>query len=168
MQKTLVKFSNELTEIVSAVAPYTVSIQARRHHPSSGLRWKTDVIVTASHTVEREEEISITFADGTTAVATPAGRDPGTNLAVLRVHSATAGFVQIADADQVKASELAIVVGRSPDSGVNASLGIVSAHSGSWRTWRGGHLDAYIRLDASLENPAKDLPASPAILTSKS
>jgi S1-C subfamily serine protease len=50
----------------------------------------------------------------------------------------------------VKAGELALVVGRSPDSGANASMGIISASSGPWRTWRGGKLDAYIRLDARL------------------
>ena len=46
--------------------------------------------------------------------------------------------------------ELALVLGRSPDSGPNASLGVISAVSGPWRTWRGGRLDQYIRLDATL------------------
>jgi S1-C subfamily serine protease len=46
--------------------------------------------------------------------------------------------------------EFALVVGRSPDSGANASLGIIGAVSGSWRTWRGGRLEQYIRLDAML------------------
>lgn len=150
MQEALVNLSNELTEIVRALDTHVVSVQARRHYPSSGLRWTSDVIVTASHSIEREEEIGISFADGATAVATLAGRDPGTDLAVLKVQSAPPAPGAIIHADEVKAGELAIVVGRSPDSGVNASLGIVSAHSGPWRTWRGGQLDAYIRLDARL------------------
>jgi S1-C subfamily serine protease len=41
-------------------------------------------------------------------------------------------------------------VGRSADSGINATMGIVSAVSGEWRTWRGGRLDQYIRLDLTL------------------
>jgi S1-C subfamily serine protease len=52
--------------------------------------------------------------------------------------------------EPAKVGELALVVGRSPDSGTNASLGIISARSGPWRTWRGGRLDEYIRLDARL------------------
>lgn len=150
MQEALVKLSDELTEIVHAIDPHVVSIQARRHYPSSGLRWNADVIVTASHTIEREEEVGISFADGTTAMATLAGRDPGTDLAVLKVESAPPALSQMGHGDEVRAGELAVVVGRSPDSGVNASLGIVSARSGPWRTWRGGQLDAYIRLDARL------------------
>jgi S1-C subfamily serine protease len=45
---------------------------------------------------------------------------------------------------------LALTIGRSEDSGVNATLGIISACSGEWRTWRGGRLDHYIRLDLTL------------------
>jgi serine protease Do len=66
---------------------------------------------------------------------------------VLNVESSTA---QVPRAGAAEAGELALVVGRSPDSGVNASLGIISAKSGKWRTWRGGQLDAYVRLDAKL------------------
>jgi S1-C subfamily serine protease len=150
MAEALVKLSNELAEIVRAFDSYIVSIQARRHYPSSGVRWGADLIVTASHTIEREEEVAVTFADGTAASATLIGRDPGTDLAVLKIPAAAAALREAEHADELSVGELAIVMGRSPDSGINASLGIVSAKSGPWRTWRGGQLDAYIRLDARL------------------
>jgi S1-C subfamily serine protease len=125
-------------------------VRARRHYPSSGLRWGPDLVVTASHTVQRDEDIIVTLAGGATAEASLIGRDPGSDLAALRLKEVGPFAGDRGVSDAVKAGELALVIGRSPNSGVNASLGIISAASGPWRTWRGGQLDAYIRLDARL------------------
>ncbi len=100
MAEALVKLSNELAEIVRAFNPYMVSVRARRHYPSGGIRWGADLIVTADHTVEREEEIAVTLADGTTASAVLIGRDPGTDLAVLKI-SPAAAFREPEHADEI-------------------------------------------------------------------
>jgi len=150
MESTLINLSTELAEIVRTLDLHIVSVRARRHYPSSGVRWSPGVVVTSDHAIQREEDITITMADGKTVGATLVGRDPGTDLAILKMQSSGSSANQIGRAEGVKAGELTLVVGRSPDSGVNASLGIVSATSGPWRTWRGGQLDAYIRLDAKL------------------
>lgn len=150
METALIDLSNELAGVVRAAGPNVVSVRARRHYPSSGVLWSDDVVVTADHTIQREEDITVTLGDGTTVGATLAGRDSGTDLAVLKLQSAGQPTGQIARSRAVQAGEMALVIGRSPDSGVNASLGIISAVSGKWRTWRGGQLDAYIRLDARL------------------
>jgi S1-C subfamily serine protease len=150
MGNALVNLSNELAGIVQAANPYVVSVKARRHYPSSGVRWGADVVVTADHTVHRDEDITVNLADGKTVGARLVGRDPGTDLAVLKIEAPGSSGTEPGRADAVQAGELALVVGRSPDSGVNASLGIISATSGPWRTWRGGQLDAYVRLDAKL------------------
>ena len=150
MASTLMNLSNELATIVDTVAPHIVSIRARRHYPSSGVLWGKDAIVTADDTIHRDEDITVILADGKSVGATLVGRDPGTDLAVLKLSSAASSSVQLPRAASVKAGELALVIGRSPDSGANASLGIISAMSGAWRTWRGGRLDAYIRLDAKV------------------
>jgi serine protease Do len=150
MGNTLVSLSNELAEIVQAVSPHIVSVRARRHYPSSGVRWGADAVVTADHTIQRDEDINVTLADGSALPAKLFGRDPGSDLAVLKIEAKVSSATELARADTVRAGELALVVGRSPDSGVNASLGIISATSGAWRTWRGGRLDNYIRLDARL------------------
>jgi S1-C subfamily serine protease len=150
MASTLINLSNELAAIVDVVAPHIVSVRARRHYPSSGVLLSKDAIVTADHTIHRDEDIIVTLPGGTSAAATLVGRDPGTDLAVLKLQTPASPSTQPARAATVKAGELALVIGRSPDSGANASLGIVSAMSGAWRTWRGGQLDAYIRLDARL------------------
>jgi S1-C subfamily serine protease len=150
MANKLIDLSNEIAGIVQGLSPFVVSVRARRHYPSSGLLWSPGVIVTADHTIQRDEDIGITFADGKTVAATLAGRDPGSDLAVLRAETPAPSGAAPGRSETVQAGELVLVLGRSPDSGVNASLGIVSATSGPWRTWRGGKLDAYIRLDAKL------------------
>jgi len=150
MENALIGLSNELAEVVQDLDRYVVSVRARRHYPSSGLRWGPDVIVTASHTVQRDEDITISLTGGATVEASLIGRDAGSDLAVLRVKEVGPWGAERGVAEAVKVGELALVVGRSPNSGVNASLGIISAASGPWRTWRGGQLDAYIRLDARL------------------
>jgi S1-C subfamily serine protease len=148
MESSLVNLSSQLAEIVERFSSHVVAVHARRHFPSSGVIWGAGTIVTADHTIQRDEEIEVTLPDGTTQSAQVAGRDPGTDLALLRVEGLPAPAESKPQAASVRAGDLALVLGRSPDSGPNASLGIISAVSGSWRTWRGGRLDQYIRLDA--------------------
>jgi S1-C subfamily serine protease len=106
-------------------------------------------VVTAEHTVRREEEIELALPNGTKVSASVAGSDPGTDLAVLKVDG-PAGEAPVVAAGDPAPGNLALSIGRSPDSGVNATMGIISAVSGSWRTWRGGRLDRYIRLDLTM------------------
>jgi len=149
MGNTLINVSNELAGIVQALSPHIVSVKARRHYPSSGVRWGSDVVVTAEHTIQRDEEIAVTLADGSSVGAKLVGRDAGTDVEVLKLASGSSA-AELSRAASANPGELALVLGRSPNSGVNASLGIVSAVSGPWRTWRGGQLEGYIRLDAKL------------------
>ena len=150
MENALQNLSNELAGIVRGAETQVVSVRARRHYPASGVRWSRNVIVTCDHTIQNEDEIGVTLSDGKSVPAKLVGRDRGTDLAVLKLESPGAVGEPIGRAADVKTGELALVVGRSPDSGANASLGIVSAVSDTWRTWRGGQLSAYVRLDAKL------------------
>jgi S1-C subfamily serine protease len=148
MANELAALSQELAAAVAKAERSVVAVHARPRFSSSGAFWRPGIIVTAEHTIRREEEITLTLPDGTKAPATLVGSDAGTDIAVLRVENdgAPAGHV----AAQPAPGNLALTIGRSHDSGVNATWGIVSAVSGPWRTWRGGRLDAYIRLDLTL------------------
>lgn len=148
MSTELAAFSSELAAIVEKSAPSVVAVHARPRFPSSGVFWRPGVIVTAEHTIRREDEITVTLPNGSNAAATLAGSDAGTDLAVLKAEFA-APALPIAAAATVP-GQIALAIGRSPDSGVNATMGIISAVSGEWRTWRGGRLDQYIRLDLTL------------------
>jgi S1-C subfamily serine protease len=147
MSTELAAFSSELAAIVEKSAPSVVAVHARPRFPSSGVFWRPGVIVTAEHTIRREEEITVTLPDGSNAPATLAGSDPGTDVAVLKAEFPAPPLKTAAGATP---GQIALTIGRSPDSGVNATMGIISAVSGDWRTWRGGRLDQYIRLDLTL------------------
>src|SRR5579863_6070734 len=148
MANELAALSNELAQAVERAGSTVVAVHARPRFSSSGVFWRPGIIVTAEHTIRREEEITVTLPDGGNAPATLAGSDSGTDLAVLKAESAGKP-VQPASGDPLPGN-LALAVARSEDSGVNATMGIVSAVSGDWRTWRGGRLDHYIRLDLTL------------------
>src|SRR5437870_2596831 len=149
MSSQLAALSNELAAAVKQVEGHVVAVHARPRFSSSGVLWRPGVLVTAEHTVRREEEITVTLPDGTNQPATLAGSDPGTDVAVLKTNWAGGRPVAQNVADPAPGN-LVLSLGRSEDSGVNATMGIVSAVSGTWRTWRGGRLDRYIRLDLTL------------------
>ncbi len=149
MENALVALSNELAAAVERAGRSVVNVIARSRVPSSGVHWRQGVIVTAEHTVKQDEEITLALPGGATIPATLVGRDPGTDLAVLKADNLNLPVADLAPAP-LQAGNVALVIGRSPDSGVNATMGILSAVSGSWRTWRGGMMDQYIRLDVTL------------------
>jgi S1-C subfamily serine protease len=106
-------------------------------------------VVAASHTIARADEITVTLASGQSATATLAGRDPSTDLAVLRLDDATAPAVERGNEADLQVGRLVLALGR-PGPHLTASLGIVSAVSGEWRTWQGGKIDRFVRLDLSI------------------
>ena len=144
----LQSLSADLTTAVAKASPSLVAIHARRRIPSSGIIWRPGVIVTAHHTIQREDQITVALADGTTVGATLAGRDPTTDLAVLRLNSEVGRPIDRADAE-VRVGQLILALGM-PGPSVTAAMGVVSATGGEWRTWHGGRIDQFIRLDIAI------------------
>ena len=131
------RYPDDLAAAVDTVGRSVVAIHARRRIPASGVVWQPGVIVAAHHTIQRDDDITVTLHDGTTTTATLAGRDPSTDLAVLRLADG-AGAPAAAAADGApRVGQLVLALGR-PGTTVTASLGIVSAVGGEWRTWQGG------------------------------
>ena len=147
----LVALSTELADAVERAGRSTVAIHARRRIPSSGVLWRPGIVVAASHTVRRDDDITLTLPGGGTVAASLAGRDAGTDLAVLRLSDGAAGGTPATPApeDAARVGALVVAVGRPGDS-VTASLGIISAVGGEWRTWQGGRVDRFIRLDLAI------------------
>ncbi|MFN2565822.1 MAG: S1C family serine protease [Gemmatimonadaceae bacterium] len=148
---TLVALSTELADAVERAGRSTVAIHARRRIPSSGVIWRPGVVVAASHTIRRDDDISLTLPGGETVEVTLAGRDPGTDLAVLRLPNGSPGAVAatLAPDDVLRVGSLVLAVGRPGDT-VTASLGAISAVGGEWRTWQGGSVDRFVRLDLTI------------------
>lgn len=150
MALQLAEFSKEIAQLVDRVAPSIVVVHGRRHIPSSGVHWRKNLIVTVEHALRRDEDIAVIDSNGQTHQATLVGRDPGTDIALLKVEELSAPEVNPGGDAASKVGDVSLVVGRSPNSGPNVSVGILSAVSGPWRTWRGGQLDLYIRLGAEV------------------
>lgn len=152
---SLVALSRQMAEAVERVSPSIVAVDARPRVRTSGVIWREGVVVSTNHTVRRDEEITVTLHDGRQVKATLAGRDAGTDLAVLRVegdgeHAANT-TAQTADSSTIKVGNLVLAVGRAhPERGVSASFGIISTLGDEWRTWRGGEIDRLIRLDLAI------------------
>ena len=145
----LQSLSDDLTAAVTKASLSVVAIHARRRIPSSGIIWRPGVIVTAHHTIQREENITVTLSDGTTVGATLAGRDPTTDIAVLRLNSEVGVAAERATDADAKVGQIVLALGM-PGSAVTAALGVVSATGGEWRTWHGGRIDQFVRLDVSI------------------
>lgn len=131
MQNSLVSLSNELAKLVEEYQSHVVAVHARAHYASSGVHWRRGMVVTAEHTVGQDEDIQVTLPGGKRVDATLAGRDSGTDIAVLKVEGLGPTAAYAGGAGTASVGELALVLGRSPDSGPNASLGVISAISGA-------------------------------------
>jgi S1-C subfamily serine protease len=149
MSNPLAAISDQLTATVAEVSKSVVAIHARPRFTSSGVVLIPGVIVTADHTIRRDEDIKITTPAGTAVSAELVGRDPGTDLAVLRAEGLDAPAAAWAENFTAQPGALIIGVGRWKDSAI-ASLGLLSSISPASSTWRGGHLDQVIRLDLQL------------------
>src|SRR5262245_24104610 len=143
---TLRSLSNDLAGAVARTAPAVVTVHARRRLPSTGIHWRPGVVATANHTVRVEEDISVTMADGRALPAVLAGRDPGTDLAVLTVKDAGADTAALGDDQALAVGQLVLAIGHGP----RASWGVIAAPGPRWRTWRGGEIDRLVRLDLTM------------------
>jgi len=141
----LLSLSNDLAAAVERAAPAVVAVHARRL-PSTGIHWRPGIVVTAEHTVRTAEDITVTMADGRSLPAVLAGRDPGTDLAVLRVADAGSVVATLGDDAALKVGHMVLALGYGP----RASWGVISALGPRWRSWRGGDIDRLVRLDLVL------------------
>jgi S1-C subfamily serine protease len=150
MAQTLVDFSNALADAVTHAASRTVRVEARRRLPATGFAWESGLIVTAHHVVERDENIHIGLPNGETVEAVLIGRDPSTDVAVLKLKATQTGLDQFERVpfDALRVGHLALAVGR-PGKEVLSTMGIVSA-LGRDATSRAGTLDFYVQTDVAM------------------
>lgn len=140
------ELSESMANAAEKAGKYTVLVDARRRMPASGIAFAKDMILTAGHVVEKEEDIRILFGDGKEAKARLIGRDPGTDLAVLKLDSASASPAEVAK-KAARAGEFVLAIGRPSADGIESSFGTVNKIGGAVRTGRGGMLEKYIKTD---------------------
>src|ERR1700674_4882056 len=149
MASSLVSLSNELASLVESSAAPVVAVHGRPRFNSSGVHWSPGIVVTAEHTLRHDDDIVVRTGTGDELRAEIAGRDPGTDLAVLRVKDLTIPTAPKSEDSGHRPGELIVAVGRNKNS-ANAALGVISSLGGPSQTWRGGKLDQVIRLDLAL------------------
>ncbi len=143
---SLTDFSNELAAAVEKAGSATVLVDGRKRYPASGIAYAADLVLTADHVITRDENISVAGADGKMLSATLAGRDPGSDLALLRLADKALTAARTVET-LPKVGSLVLAVGRPNKAGLQASWGIVTAVGGPARTGRGGLLEQFIQTE---------------------
>jgi S1-C subfamily serine protease len=150
----LVAFSDQAAQVVERAAASVVAVHGAGRRASSGIHWRSGIIVTAEEVLERDEGIKVTLPGGRLVEATLAGRDPTTDVAVLRFQPDGLATAQTADAAALRAGHVVLAIGSHEGAPV-ASLGIVAVAGGAWHSQRGGAIDSLIRLDMGLSLAAE-------------
>lgn len=144
----LSSLSNDLAGAVERIAPSVVYVDASARRDASGIVLDEHTVVTVDHVLDRDEDIELLLGGNARCTAEVIGRDPTTDLALLR-SSAPLRPAPRADLGEIKVGHIVLAVARDEDGAPGASLGVVSALDGSWRTWRGGDIDRFLRPDLS-------------------
>jgi S1-C subfamily serine protease len=140
------EFSNNLADAVESAGNSVIAVLEGGRSGVSGTVWRQGIVVTAEHTIRGEDEVTLVLPSGQSVRATVAGCDPSTDVAVLKI-STDLRVAEFANAAEVKTGHVVLAIGRRGEQGVSASFGMVSAIGGAWRTWQGGKVDSYLRLD---------------------
>jgi S1-C subfamily serine protease len=146
-----VQLSHDFAALVAAAAPAVVAVDGGGRRPSSGIIWQPGVVVTAEETIARDGDLAVVLPGGARVPATLAGRDPSTDIAVLRYDGAPPpkAFAATPAAPGLQAGQLALAIG-SADGGAVATFGMVSFAGNAWQSRLGGHIDARLVIDTRL------------------
>ncbi len=153
MPTTLETLSTDLAAAADTAGRATVAVHARRRIPASGILWRPGLVVATHHTVHKDDDVRVTLDGGAngapqTARGAVVGRDAGTDLVVLRLDR-DVGTPATIVRDPLRVGQLALAIGR-PGDAITAALGVVSAVGPAWRSWHGGEIDQFVRLDVSV------------------
>lgn len=144
--------SSAFADAVAATSPYVVEVQSHRSL-ASGFFWRGGLIVTPDETLAEEGKIEVERADGTVLEAKLVGRDPATDIALLRVEAATAEAVTFGS-DAVRAGSLVLIVAAAESAPLVAS-GVIAAVGPAWQSMRGGTIDSRLEMDVRLRHRAE-------------
>jgi len=140
--------SNQMADAVERIGPALALVNGRPRQPASGVVYGQDLVLTADHVLEREDDLTIQTHDKRTLPAQFVGRDLATDLAVLRVANLGLAAATVSE-ETARVGQMVMAVGRTANDGPMASSGVISIIGGPLRTGRGVTLERYIRTDAT-------------------
>ena len=144
-------FSAALAAATATAAQRVVAVEGGGHG-ISGVIWSSGLVVTAHEGLAGEEDLSVRLASGEVKPATLVGRDPTTDVALLKLE--TGEFAPWGAAPLPQPGSIALTVGRGEVSTI-AAFGMVSEAGPAWRSMRGGLIDARIVLGSRLSRRAE-------------
>jgi S1-C subfamily serine protease len=144
----LTQFSNALTARAEAAKNAVVAIRLGHERHITGMAWRSDIVVASEQSLPRKDDFELVAAGGSVLTAKLAGRDPATNIAVLRLAGSIASpSIAVGEAHT---GAVALAVGADGTGGTSARLGLVNLAGGEWHSSRGGLIDRRIVLDLRL------------------
>jgi S1-C subfamily serine protease len=149
----LISFSDHLAQLVERAAGSVVAVHSGGR-TTSGIHWRSGVIVTAEEVLEQDKDITVTLSGGRRVAASLVGRDPSTDVAVLRFQPDGLSVAETAEAGSLRVGHVVLTVGNQEGAPL-ASSGIVAFVGGAWRSQRGGTIDSLLRLDLALSPAAE-------------
>jgi S1-C subfamily serine protease len=144
----LASLADSTAELVERAARSVVAVHSSGRRPASGIHWRSGIVVTAEEVLVQDENIKLALPGGRLVEASLAGRDPTTDVAVLRFQPDGLPVAATTSA-ALRAGETVLAVGSYEGSPL-AALGIVALAGGPWHSTRGGTIDNFIRLDLAL------------------
>jgi len=144
---TLSDLSRDIADLVGRLGPSMVRVDARGGRPASGIIWADNLVLTADHVLEREDTVQVTGATATVK-ATIVGRDPGTDLALLRAEGLNGVPAPRGRSTDIRVGQVVLAIGQPGE--LQVTVGIVSGLSGAFRSWRGGQAERLIQTTAEL------------------
>ena len=119
----LLDLSDQLAAAVQRAGQSVLAVHGRPRIPSTGIHWRAGLIVTANHTLQADEDLTVTSPPGESSRVTVVGRDPGLDIAILRIDSPTTAVADVGDSDAVRVGHMVLALGAGP----RASWGVISA-----------------------------------------
>jgi len=147
--------SDSIAARVAAAAPLLVSVRAANARSLNAIAWRADIVVTSDQALAERDAYTLTCAGGGTVGASPRGRDPGTNVAVLRTAAPIATSITPSGtpsgptppAAEPRVGDIALVLGSNGDGGPTAQFSVIAETGPQWHSQAGGRIDRLIRLD---------------------
>jgi S1-C subfamily serine protease len=147
---SLQSLSEELTGLVARSVSGVVAVKARSHRTVSGIAIREDLVAVTAGAVRGDGPVTVHGVGGNSGTGTLLGRDPRVHTAFLKVEGLQLRPIESTGSQDLKPGTLAVVVGLTTDAGPSASIAMLGAVGGARRTWRGGTLDPFIRLDVNI------------------
>ncbi|MCX7593210.1 MAG: S1C family serine protease [Fischerella sp.] len=147
---SLMALSQNLADVVEEVGTTVVSIDSHTRMSTSGIHWRSGIIITSDENLGRSEDITVTLPDSRIVSANLLGRDPSTDVAVLNLQAVELPVAKIGDANSLKVGHLVVAIARGNDGNLMAAMGAISVIRGAWRSMSGGNIDQFIRPDITL------------------